>query len=133
MQDNLKLETEARSGIEKFYENIFYTENISELQEEINKLLQIIYQYASIKNNRPNKGLKAFVVYNSKYTTRESKVKKEINKRTVKTYHDYLPQIKLLREKGFSFRKISNYMLNKYKIKVSSETIRKKLKELENV
>nr|WP_321266175.1 hypothetical protein [uncultured Sulfurimonas sp.] len=133
MQDNLKIESEARLGVEKFYEDIFYSENIAEMQNAINNLLEITYQFASKKNNRPNKGLKVFQIYSKKHTTKESKVKKEINRRTLKTYQDYLPQFKLLQEQGYSLRKISAYALKKYKIKVSSETIRKALMSFKNV
>jgi len=127
MKDNLKIESEARLGVEKFYEDIFYSANISEMQNAINELLELTYQYASKKNNRPNKGLKVFQKYSERNKNRESKIKKEINKRLTKNYKDYLPQFQLLREQGYSNRQISNYALKKYNLKVSYETIRKAL------
>ena len=133
MQDNLTIENKARLGVEKFYEDIFYAENISEMQKTINNLLELTYQYGSLKNKRPNKGLKVFIKYSEKFTTRESKIKKEVNKRILKTYKDYLPQFKLLQEQGYSTRKISAYALKKYNIKVSRETIRKALRDYVNV
>ncbi len=118
-------EVKIRAGVEKFYNHISSAENINELQNVMNDLLKIVYQCAPLENNRANKGLKVFEIYNAKNTSREQKVKEQINKRIQKSWQDYIPQFKLLRVRGYSWQKISDYALNKYNVKVSRETLRK--------
>lgn len=123
------LETAARKGIEKLYIDIQMSENIEEMRSHLNQLLELVYRYAAKKNNRHNKSLKVFAEY-SKLTTREDKVKQEIFKKHTKkkkTYKDYISTFELLRERGYSYRKIAEYANKELKIKVSSETIRKAL------
>jgi len=127
---NLDQEKNVREGVEKFYTDIFVSENISEIQIHINKFLELTYRYAAKKNNRPNKGLKVFTEYANIEDTPKIKVKKQITK---KTYKDYLPHFLILHKRGYSYRKISRYAQKELNIKVSNETIRKKLQEIDYV
>jgi len=132
MKNNLEIEVEVRQGISKLYENINQSQNINEIKSELEILLNLIYRYASKQNNRHNKSLKVFQEYNKIPLTREQKIRKDI-KNNNKTYKDYLSYFQILRARGLSFKKISEYAKAEFNIKVSSETIRNKLKELDNV
>ncbi len=133
MKNNLEIESKVREGIENFYQNICQSENINEIKKEINILLNLSYRYASSKNNRPNKGLKIFQEYNKIELNREQKISKQIQINKKKTYKDYLNQFKILRKRGYSYKKISDYAKKELNIKVSSETIRNRLNELNYV
>ena len=131
MNKFLKIEIEVRAGVEKFYEDIFVAENLETIQGHINELLQLSYRYASKKNNRPNKGLKVFQEYFKIQESRESKIKKQIKKREELNYKDFIEQFLILRKRGYSYRKIAKYAQAELQLKVSSETIRKSIKDLE--
>ncbi|UCN01154.1 hypothetical protein LCX93_04370 [Sulfurimonas sp. SWIR-19] len=118
------METVIKASVQKFNENIQASENLEEINEHINTLLKLVHRYASKKNNRPNKGLKVFEEY-IKTDTRELKVKREVSRRSEKTYKDFIGKYIALREDGYSWQRISDYMLKKYNIKASRESIRK--------
>lgn len=130
----LQIEAEARNGIEKFYENIFQAENIEEMQEELNTILNLIYRYAPIKNNRQNKGLKVFQEYGKIQISRETKVRRSVSNSKIKNHwKDYEAELLILRKRNHSWRKLSELAQSKFHVKVSSETLRKHFKEYENV
>lgn len=131
MKNFLELEAKTREGVEKFYEDIRASENINDMLEHINLLLNLSYRYATQKNNRPNKGLKIFTEYLKIEDTREQKVKKEISKADKKSYKHYLKHFQILRNRGYSYKKISDYALKEFGIKVTGQTINNQLRELE--
>lgn len=133
MENFLEIETKTRQGVEKFYEDIKTSDNLNEIINHINSLLNLSYRYASQKNNRPNKGLKIFTEYLKIEDTREQKIKKEISNADKKSYKSYLKHFLILRKKGHSYKKISDYALKEFGIKVTGQTINNQLRELENV
>ena len=133
MEKFLEIETKTRQGVEKFYEDIKTSENLNEIINHINSLLNLSYRYASQKNNRPNKGIKIFTEYLKIEETREEKIKKEILKTDKKSYKYYLKHFLTLRKKGYSYKKISEYALKEYGIKITGQTLNNQLRGLENV
>lgn len=125
----LEQEKKFREGVEKFNEDIFIAKNIDEINVIMNKILDLTFIYSSKKNNRPNKALTIFTKYLDLNTTREEKVQREIKSKKEKTYMDYLHKFNVLKNQGYSYRKISEYAKKNLNITVSNETIRKKLIE----
>jgi len=125
-------ETIIKTSIIRLNDNIQACNNLEEIKEELNILLSLVYRYASKNNNRHNKALKVFEEY-LKIDTREKKVSREINRKSEKTFEDFLPVIINLRDKKLSYQKIANYLKKYYNIQVSREKIRYTLKEVKNV
>ena len=121
----------VKAGVEKFYQDIIASDNAEDIKKHIDNLLKLTYRYASKKNDRHNKGLKVFEEY-LKTDSRENKIKRAVEKERKKTYKDYISKFIALRSENFSWQKISDYMQEKHNIKVSRETIRQSVKELEN-
>ena len=110
-------------------ENINLAKNLEEVIFELNKFAEHVHKYAYLKNNRPQKMLKALHVYAlQNANVRENKVKKEVKKLTKKSYKDYIKLFKNLRSNGASYQAISTYAEKELGIKVSRETIRKEVK-----
>ncbi len=117
------------SDFEILNENINLCKNLEEIIIELNKFEKCVHKYAYLKNNRPQKMLKALHVYALQNANiRENKVKKEVKKLTKKTYKDYIKLFKNLRNNGASYQAISEYAEKELNIKVSRETIRKEVK-----
>lgn len=134
----LKTETQARAAIELFYQNIKSTEtNYEDFLKELNVLNSYLQQYASKNNNRINKSATAFKMY----FTNEIKKKRDIEnieKRgrvkllsIKRSYKDYREEYLILRKRDYSYKAISDYSTKHFKVKVSKDTIRNFIKEIE--
>lgn len=133
---NLKHEAQARAAILLFYKRTNRANSYSELLKELDTLNQYIHEFASKKNNRPNKTIIAFVQYYRKEKNNEREyreVAKRATERAIrhkKSYKDYTPELLLLKNRGYSLRKISSYAKQHFKISVSKDTLSKYFKEL---
>ncbi len=134
----LKTETQARAGIELFYQNIKSTEtNYEDFLKELNLLNSYFQQYASKNNNRINKSATSFKIY----FTNEIKKKREIKnieKRgrmkllSAKTsYKCYKDEYLILRKRGHSYKDISIYSSKHFKVRIGKDSIRNLIKEFE--
>ena len=134
----LKIETQARAGIDLFYQNIQSTQtSYEDFLKELNLLNVYFQKYASKKNNRVNKSTTAFQMY----FTNEIKKKRDIHtieKRgqvkllsAKKSYKDYKQEYLILRKRGYSYQAIAKYSTQHFKVKVSKDSIRNLIKEFE--
>ena len=124
------LEAEAKNGARLLSEKLKLSNNYEETKEILDDFCVFINRYASKKNDRTNKSLTAL----SKYYQAHREEITEINrKRKIQRRHwkDYIPVFIKLHDKGYSNPKISEIMLEKFKVKVSKETIRKALKDVQ--
>jgi hypothetical protein len=90
-----------------------------------------ILKYAPNKNNRTNKNISAVNQYykeQKKFAqrNRQAIIEKDVlsNVRYRVTYKDYRSEMLILRKRGLSYKKISNYAKDYWDIKVSKDTIR---------
>lgn len=127
----LELETEARTGVKSLQERVAMSANIEDMNIIFNQLLELVYRYAPKNNNRPNKALKVFSEFAKLDISREERIKLQYRR---KSYKDYLPHLRVLREnRKMSFKDLSLYAKENFKINVSRETLRNALNEVENV
>lgn len=126
----LELEASARLGIKNLNDRISLSANVNDMNIVLNQLLELVYRYGAKNNNRPNKSLKVFSEFSKIELSREEKIKQQSK---IKTYKDYLPQLQVLRNRKMSYQDLSNYAKEHFKVKVSRETLRNALNEVENV
>ena len=128
----------AKAAAQLLHNNLSLITNYEELQNELNKFAELFQKDANKKNNRPNKNIIGLINYlNSESKNKrniESVQKKAKGKRLAhkSTYKDYLEEYVILRNRGYSNQEIANYSYKHFRVKVSKETIRKTLNELEN-
>jgi len=128
----------ALSGIELLYSETKLINDYEELQAFLNVFFGYFQRIANEKNTAANKSLIAFKSYyeneaQSKRTVKaiQSKAKgKRLSYRA--NYKDYTEEYLILRKRGYSYRAISEYSKLHFKVKVSKDTLRKYLKEVEN-
>ena len=134
----LKIETQARAGIDLFYQNIKSTEtSYEDFLKELNLLNSYFQQYASKNNNRINKSATAFQIYFKEQIKKKRNIE-NIEKRgrikllsVKKSYHDYLQEYLILRKRKYSYKAIADYSTQHFKVKVSKDSIRNLIKEFE--
>ena len=122
----------AKAAIELLSKNVSKIFTYEELQTELNIFMNSYIKDANKKNNRPNKSIIGFINYlkdnkNKSRTIAAVKQKQRVSK---KSYKDYIPNYILLREQGLSYQKISEYSFKHFKQKVSKDTVRKVLNEI---
>ncbi len=134
----LKIETQARAGIDLFYQNIKSTEtSYEDFLKELNLLNAYFQEFAAKNNNRVNKSATAFQMYF------KNEIKKKRNIETIekwgqikllsakKSYKDYKQEYLILRKRGYSYQAIAKYSTQHFKMKVSKDSIRNLIKEFE--
>jgi hypothetical protein len=134
----LKIETQSRTGIDLFYQNIKSTEtSYEDFLKELNLLNSYFQEFASKKNNRVNKSVTAFQMYF------KNEIKKKRNIETIekrgqskllsakKSYKDYKQEYLILRKRKYSYQAIPNYSTQHFKVKVSKDSVKNLIKEFE--
>jgi len=118
----------AKKGIELLFQLSKEAKNYDELQSLCDTLAS--YFSKSQKDQAPNKNLILFQEFGKNEqpkkrdieTMRKKKVAKNTRKKS--SHFDYISEYQTLRERGYSYQKISLYSEGVFKVKVSRETIR---------
>jgi len=134
----LKIETQARAGIDLFYQNIKSTETSYEnFLKELNLLNSYFQEFAAKNNNRVNKSATAFQMYFKNEIKKKRNIE-NIEKRgqskllsAKKSYRDYKQEYLILRKRGYSYKAIADYSHKHFKVKVSKDSVRNLIKEFE--
>ena len=137
-QKHLQQFIQAKAGIELLHNETKLINDYEELQTFLNVFFGYFQRIANEKNTASNKSLIAFKSYyeneaQSKRTVKaiQSKAKgKRLSYRA--NYKDYTEEYLILRKRGYSYRAISEYSKLHFKVKVSKDTLRKYLKEVDN-
>jgi hypothetical protein len=126
----------AKAGVELLHIITNQCLTYDELQSELNKFCKYINATSNDKNNRANKSIIAF----NEYYDRESAVKRELKTVVEKSrakklsqkisYKDYIPEILILKKRGYSLQEISNYCAEHFKVKISKTSVFDLLKKL---
>ncbi len=131
---NLEQFVLTKSGIKLFYSKVEQANNCDELLQLTNNLATYFQKIANEKNQTTNKSLYVFIEYfrnenlKQRSLERVTTIAKAKRLNYKKSYKDYLSEYQILRDRGYSFKEISDYSNQHYKIKVSKETIRNFLK-----
>ena len=122
---------EAKAGIRLFYQDSLLLTDYEDLQNHLNNLATYFKQ---VENDEAiNKNVILFKTYLKKESLKKKdkdtiKKKARLSKTKKKiTFLDYLNDYYILRNRGYSYKKISDYSKQYYKISVSKETVRKYL------
>ena len=128
----------ALAGIELLYTETKLINDYEELQAFLNVFFGYFQRIANEKNTAPNKSLIAFKSYyeneaQSKRTVKAIQSKAKAKRLSYRAnYKDYTEEYMILRKRGYSYRKISEYSRLHFKVRVSKDTLRTYLKEVEN-
>ena len=137
-QKHLQQFIKAKSGIQLLYNEASLISNYTELEEFLNIFSSYILKIANERNNVGNRNIIAFKSYyeneaGKKRTVRNIEKKSRVKKLSHKTtYKDYIQEYLILRQRGYSWRKLAEYSERYFKIKVSKDTLRKHIGGLEN-
>lgn len=131
---NLEQFALTKSGIKLFYSKVEQATNYDELLQLTNNLAIYFQKIANEKNQTTNKSLFVFIEYFRNESLKQRSLErvttiakaKRLNHKS--SYKDYLSEYIILRDRGYSFKKIADYSNQHYKTKVSKETIRNFLK-----
>ena len=122
---------EAKAGIRLFYQDSLLLTDYEDLQNHLNNLATYFKQ---VENDEAiNKNVILFKTYLKKESLKKKdkdtiKKKARLSKTKKKiSFLDYLNDYYILRNRGYSYKKISDYSKQYYKISVSKETVRKYL------
>lgn len=137
-QKHLKHFIAAKAGIELLHNETKLINDYEELQTFLNVFFGYFQRIANEKNTAANKSLIAFKSYyeneaQSKRTAKAIQSKAKAKRLSYRAnYKDYLSEYMILKQRGYSYRAISEYSKLHFKISVSKDTLRKILKEVEN-
>ena len=134
----LKIETQARAGIDLFYQNIQSTQtSYEDFLKDLNLLNAYFQKYAAKKNNRVNKSVTVFQIYFKNEIKKKRNIE-NIEKRgrvkllsAKKSYRDYKQEYLILRKRNYSYKAIADYSGQHFKVKVSKDSVRNLIKEFE--
>jgi len=126
--------SKVKAAISLLNNEISSLNDYEQVQTHLNLFAKFFTEQANERNNRANKSLMGFINYFDKVAPKKrsieavsTKAKKLTSKQS---YKDYLSEYQILRARGHSFKSISDYSIQHFKVKVSKETIRTALKEL---
>lgn len=137
-QKHLQQFIKAKSGIQLLFNEASLISDYTELEEFLNTFSSYILKIANEKNNVGNRNIIAFKSYyeneaGKKRTVKTIEKKSRVKKLSHKTtYKDYTQEYFILRQRGYSWRKLASYSERYFKIKVSKDTLRKYIGGLEN-
>lgn len=121
---------ECKAGLKLFYEETLLINDYEELQNHLNNLAS--YFEKSQNDKAKNKNIILFKTYlhneaekKSSASIKKKKILKNISKKI--SFKDYLSEYFILRNRGLSYKQISDYSKKHFKISVSKETVRKYL------
>ena len=129
---------QAKAAAQLLHNNLSLITNYDELQDELNKFMRLFLKDTNEKNDRPNKaiiGLINYLNFESKNKRNLENVQKKAKVKRLSPrykYKDYIEEYIILKNRGYSNQAIANYSYKHFKVKVSKETIRKTLNELQN-
>lgn len=125
----------VKAAVNLLQNEINLLNDYEEIQAHLNLFAKFFTEQANEKNNRANKSLMGFINYFNKVAPKQRSIKAvkvKAKKLTPKqSYKDYLSEYQILRARGNSYQAIADYSRQHFKVKVSKETIRTALKELE--
>lgn len=136
-QKHLKQFVKAKSGIQLLFNEASLISDYEELETFLNTFSKYILRIANENNNVGNKNIMAFKTYYEneaakKRTTKNIDKKSRVKKLSYKTtYKDYLEEYLILRSRGYSWRKLSEYSEKYFKVSASKDTLRKYVGGLE--
>jgi len=137
-QKSLQQFIKAKTGIQLLFNEASLITDYTELEEFLNTFSSYILKIANERNNVGNRNIIAFKSYYENEAGKKRTVKNIEKKSRVKrlshktTYKDYIQEYLLLRQRGYSWRKLAEYSQRYFKIKVSKDTLRKYIGGLEN-
>ena len=126
----------TKAGIILLSQNVDNCVDYQELINTLNVFYDYVFKIANKKNNRPNKNLMAVINYLDNECGKKRELETVVKKAKIKklkykkSYKDYIEDYIILRKRGYSYKEISEYSKNHFKIKVSKSTIGKILKDL---
>lgn len=136
-QKHLKQFVKAKAGIQLLFNEASLITDYEELETFLNTFSKYILKTANVKNIVGNKNIIALKSYyekeaGKKRTTKNIEKKSRVKKLSYKiTYRDYLEEYLILRSRGYSWRKLSEYSEKYFKVQVSKDTLRKLVGGLE--
>jgi len=137
-QKHLKQFVKAKSGITLLFNEASLISNYQELEAFLNIFSGYILRIANEKNSVGNKNIIAFKSYYEKESGKKRTAKNIDKKSKAKrlsckiTYKDYVEEYLILRRRGYSWRKLSEYSEKYFKVQVSKDTLRKYVGGLED-
>lgn len=123
----------AKAGVELLYNQVQLTTNYSELLEVLNTFNSYMQKVANEQNNAPNKSVIAFTTFfqNEVNTKRSFEQVKSNAKRKLLahkiSWRDYMSELIILKNRGYSWRELERYCKEHFKVKVSKDTLRNHL------
>ncbi len=127
---------QCKAGLKLFYENTLLITDYEDLQNHLNQLASFFKRFEN--DVAPNKNIILFKTYLQeeslkKNDIKEIKRKAKLSKTKKKiSFLDYIEDYHILKSKGYSYKKISDYSKKYFKIQVSKETVRKYLNQDES-
>ncbi len=125
----------VKAAISLLNNEISLLNDYEHIQTHLDEFAKFFTEQANEKNNRANKSLMGFINYFNKVAPKQRSIKavsSKAKKLTAKpNYKAYLSEYQILRARGLSYKAISDYSQQHFRVKVSKETIRTALKEVE--
>lgn len=137
-QKHLQQFIKAKSGIQLLFNEASLITDYTELEEFLNTFSKYILKIANEKNNVGNRNIIAFKSYyeneaGKKRTIATIEKKSKVKRLSYKTtYKDYIEEYLILRARGYSWRKLAEYSERYFKVKVSKDTLRNYIGDLED-
>jgi uncharacterized protein YaaW (UPF0174 family) len=131
---HIKQIARVKAAISLLNNEINSLNNYHEIQTHLDLFAKFFKEQANEKNDRANKSLMGFINYFNKVAPKQRSikaVKSKAKKLTAKSYKNYISEYQILRARGLSYQKIADYSAQHFKVKVSKESIRTALTELE--
>lgn len=129
---HIKQFQECKAGLKLFYSESLLINDYEELQNYLNNLAS--YFEKSQNDKAKNKNIILFKTYlkneaekKSASSIKKKKVYKNISRK--KGFKDYLSEYEILRARDHSYKSISDYSKQYFKVSVSKETVRKYLNQ----
>jgi hypothetical protein len=137
-QKHLQQFIKAKAGIQLLFNEASLITDYTELEEFLNTFSKYILKVANERNNVGNKNIIAFKSYyeneaGKKRTVETIEKKGKVKRLSYKsTYKDYTEEYLILRARNYSWRQLSKYSEQFFKIKVSKDTLRNYIGGLED-
>ena len=137
-QKHLQQFIKAKSAIQLLYNEASLISDYTELEAFLNTFSKYILKIANEKNNVGNRNIIAFKSYyeneaGKKRTVESIEKRSRVKKLSYKmTYKDYIEEYLILRARGYSWRQLAKYSEQHFKVKVSKDTLRNYIGDLED-
>jgi len=137
-QKSLQQFIKAKAGVQLLFNEASLITDYTELEEFLNTFSKYILKIANERNSVGNRNIIAFKSYyeneaGKRRTVATIEKKSRVKRLSYKTtYKDYVEEYLILRARGYSWRKLAEYSQQYFKIKVSKDTLRKHIGDLED-